>query len=300
MSRPPFVRPYALAVTALVAISLVWGLTFILVKWTVAAIDVHYFLFLRFLVASCILLACFRRQLTQIKKPPTLKAALCLGAFMCATYLLQTEGIRFTTAANSALITGLYLVFIPLGSTWLMRRRPPRLAVLGALVSFVGLYLLTEQGVSGFTFGDGLTFLCAVTCTGHILLTGKYANRHDVAALVIVQFLFTMGVCGAITLVKGSATLALPPIAILTLLVTAVFATALAFLIQTWAQRLVDPTRTGIIFALEAVFGTLFAVWLGGESFTPAAWIGAIGMIGGMLLAESRAMVRYLIDKTVG
>ena len=118
--------------------------------------------------------------------------------------------------------------------------------------------------------------------------------------LAIFQFLFVAIICGGVSLVKESYTLSISPNAWLTVVFCGVFCTAIAFTVQIWAQRTIDPTRAGVIFALEALFGALAGHFLAGEQFTQIALIGAWLMIIGMALAEIKPMAKYLIDKLVG
>jgi drug/metabolite transporter (DMT)-like permease len=68
--------------------------------------------------------------------------------------------------------------------------------------------------------------------------------------------------------------------------VTAVFATALAFALQTWAQQYTTATRTALIFALEPVFALAVAVVAGGERLTLAAVLGGSLILAGILAVE--------------
>ena len=114
------------------------------------------------------------------------------------------------------------------------------------------------------------------------------------------QFIFVSIMSGALALVKGEFTAEIPDIGWLTILITAVFATAFAFTVQTAAQRIVNPTRTGIVFAMEAVFGALFGFLIGGELMTHASFVGACLMVAGMFISEIRPIVRFAVDKIVG
>lgn len=287
------------AIAGLFAVTVIWGSTFILVKWTVSSLDVYYFLFLRFLIATAFLGILFHKHLKKTKKS-TIGAAFILSLFVCGTFASQTEGLRFTSASNSALITGLYLVLIPVVSTLFFRQKPELQTIIGAVTSLAGLYLLTGFSIGGFNFGDGITLICAVTCAFHIILTGKFARSHSLIPLVLFQFIFVTLFSFLITLAKGSFTINIQPIAWITILITSILATALAFTVQTLAQRVIDSSRTGIIFALEAVFGVLFGYLLGNEVLTTVSLIGAVLMVLGMAIAESKPAAKYLIDKITG
>jgi drug/metabolite transporter (DMT)-like permease len=288
-----------MALFGLLIVTIIWGSTFILVKWTVAELDVYYFLFLRFLVATVLLAVFFHRHLKKTRLS-TIGAAFILSIFLMSTFASQTEGLRFTTASNSALITGLYLVLIPLFSICFLRNRPQVLPSFGAIISLIGLYFLTQYSLSGFNRGDGITLICSASCAFHILLTGRFTIRHNLIPLVLFQFIFVTIFSGGVAAARMSFTTQISPIAWLTIFITGALATAVAFSIQTAAQRVLDPTRTGIVFAMEAVFGTLFAYLIGGEMLTYISFIGACLMVSGMVIAEIKPVAKYLIDKIAG
>ena len=274
-----------LAIGALVVATCSWGFTFILVKWTVATVNVYYFLFLRFALAFLLMVLVFPRQTAR---PPqgTLRAAFILSLFLAAAYITQTVGLRWTTAANSSLITGLFIVLIPLFlfAFWKTRIRLGSLA--GIALAIAGLFLLTHYNFVGANFGDAITLLCAVVCAFHVILTGRYGRAHRLIPLVMYQFLFTALWCGIFLPWQWPFAWNLPPIGWWSLVIGAVLANVLAFLLQTWAQRRLDATRTGLVLTMEPLFGTLFAIWLGHETFTQTGWIGAALMIVGVVVSE--------------
>lgn len=288
-----------LAILSLLAVTAIWGSTFILVKWTVESLGVYYFLFLRFTLATVLLILIFHRRILKTSWR-TIWASLLLSCLMFIVFATQTEGLKLTTASNSALITGLYMVLVPLFSLIYPRRRPDPLAVVGIVMALLGMILLTQYSFTGMNAGDLITIVTACACAWHIILTGQFATEHSIIPLVVFQFIFVSSFSLIATIINGEFTSDIPQIGWITIIVTAVFATALAFTVQTAAQRIVNPTRTGLVFAMEAVFGALFGYLIGGELMTQASFIGACLMVGGMFVSELRPIVRFAIDKIVG
>lgn len=287
------------AFAALVFITIIWGSTFILVQRSVAELEVYYFLFLRFGIAAAAMALIFRSKI----KPPTrstIRSAFILSIFLFGGYAFQTEGLRFTTSSNCALISGLYLIFIPLFSIAFFKNKPRAIHVIGTCVSLVGLYFLTQYSPAGFNLGDGLTLISAISFAFQIILVGQYTKSHNLAPLVFFEFLFVALFSLAIALTRMKFTVDFSTTAIATLLITGLIATAFAFAVQAKVQRYIDPTRVGIIFALESVFGMLFGVFVGNEVLTALSLFGAILMVCGMMVAEAKPIVRYLIDKITG
>lgn len=287
------------ALASLIFITFIWGSTFMLVQRSVAELEVYYFLFLRFAIAAAAMALIFRSKI----KPPTgstIRSAFILSIFLFGGYAFQTEGLRFTTSSNCALISGLYLIFIPLFSIALFKVRPRTIHVVGACVSLAGLYFLTRYSPTGFNLGDGLTLISAISFAFQIILVGQYTKSHNLAPLVFFEFLFVSLISLAIALTRMKFTIDFSMTVIITLLVTGLIATAFAFAVQAKVQRYIEPTRVGIVFALESVFGLIFGVFVGNETLTMLSFAGACSMICGMMIAEAKPVVKYLMDKITG
>ena len=280
-----------LAVILLSFVTIIWGASFIFVKWTIQEVDVYYFLFVRFLLAFLILAITFYKRILKVDLK-TIRASLILGTLLFIIYATQTEGLRFTTASNSALITGLYLVFIPIFLVIFYKTKSNIFSIVGVVCSFIGMYLLTKYSFHGVNIGDFLTLICAVASAWHIILTGIFVKKYNVIPLVCFEFLIIAILSGVITFVKGEMVYQIPQIALFTIILTAIFCSVFAFLVQGIMQRVVDPTRIGIIFALEGAFGAFFGWWLGNEILTTISLIGACLMFLGMVISEMRSLFK--------
>jgi drug/metabolite transporter (DMT)-like permease len=268
---------------AMVAVTAVWGSTFVLVRDAVAQIPPFTFIAYRFLAAA-LLLAALRPRLAAVGSPE-LAAGAAAGLALFAGYGFQTVGLQYTTASNAGFITGLSVVLTPLLAGLVLRQSPGRWPATGALLAAVGLGLLSLQTLE-VRRGDALVLGCAVAFATHILLLGRYAPRLSTYRLAIVQMatagllgLAWAGVAGDLV-VPGSAGVWVA------LAITSVAASAAAFLIQTRAQREVSPTRTAIIFTMEPVFAGLFGFLLASERLSARGWLGAGLILAGMLVAE--------------
>jgi len=288
-----------ISILGLLFTTVIWGATFILVKWTIEELDVYYFLFLRFFAATVFMLIIFGKRLRGIDKD-TIFSSLILSILFGGSFILQTEGLSKTSATNTAMITGLYLVIIPIISSLFLKESIRLLSIIGCVFSIAGLYLLTQYNYSGISLGDLLALGCAFGFAWHIVLTGKFTKRHKTIPLVLFQFIFISIFFGIITLAKGSYTAHISEISWITIAITSILASVFALIIQTAAQKHVDPTRVGIIFALESVFGAFFACRIGGETITNLALAGAGLMLIGMILSEIHPIVKSLLKKIVG
>jgi drug/metabolite transporter (DMT)-like permease len=269
---------------AMVAVTAVWGSTFVLVRDAVAQIPPFAFIAYRFLAAA-LLLAAVRPRLAAGGQPGLVAAGAAAGLALFAGYGFQTVGLQYTTASNAGFITGLSVVLTPLLVALLLRQPPGRWPVAGALVAAAGLACLSLQRLEVHR-GDALVFGCAVAFATHILLLGRFAPRFSSYRLAIVQ-LGTAGL-GGLAWAGVAGDLAAPGSVEVwvALAITSVVASAAAFLIQTRAQREVSPTRTAVIFTMEPVFAGLFGFLLAGERLSGRGWLGAGLILAGMLIAE--------------
>jgi drug/metabolite transporter (DMT)-like permease len=277
---------------ALAFCSLLWGVTFVVVRNALDHISVFLFLAVRFSLAA-LLMALFRPAgLCKLKKDE-LFAGAALGLFMFGGYAFQTAGLQYTTPAKSGFVTGSSVVLVPLllGIFW--GRRLTLWVYGGTVAAVAGLYLLTvpAEGVSRLNHGDLLTLGAAGLYAVHIILVGDYTRRHSVAALSVLQ----VAACASLAWVATAAASATAwqPARFdwrwelgAAIAICAVFATAIAFSTQLWAQQYTTPSHAAIIFTLEPVFAVITSYLVIGERFNHRAMLGAAFVLTGILIAE--------------
>ncbi len=268
---------------ALIGVTAIWGSTFVVVKDAVERMPVTDFLTWRFGLATLSMLVLRPRSVAALGGAGR-RVGVLLGLALGSGYLLQTLGLQHTSAAVSGFITGMFVVLTPLGAALLLRQAPGRLAWTAVGIATVGLGLLSLQG---FAVGGGelLTLGCAAAFALHIVGLGRWSASYDAFGLAVVQLLTTAVLCG---LVAAPGGLVVPPDRSVwaALALTSLAATALAFVVQTWAQAHLAPTRAAVIMTLEPVFGGLFAVLLAGEVLGPRALLGAGLVLVAMVLTE--------------
>ena len=274
----------------LLLVAFFWGTTFIIVKSAVSQVGVYEFLLARFILAFVLMLALFHKRIRPVHGP-TVLAGVVLGIILFAAFAFQTWGLTLTTATNTAFITGLNVIMVPILSFILLRRPPAPLAGAGVLLAAAGLYILTGGAPTRWTPGEFLVFMCAVSVAFHILLTGHYAVHLEAIALATWQLGTVAALSFGFSLARGTLNVQFPVSVWATAGFTAVFATVFAFAVQTHAQRYTPPTRTALIFTAEPVFGALFAHGYGGELLLERHLIGGGLIFLGMVLAQIRPQV---------
>ncbi|MFT8871235.1 MAG: DMT family transporter [Sporolactobacillus sp.] len=289
-----------LADSALLGITFIWGTTFIIVQNTLDKLPPLAFNAWRFLLAALFLIAWqlfFRKRpastRTPLYSPRMLLTGSLLGIFLFVGYLCQTVGLLYTSASNAAFITGLSVVFVPILSALLLRRRPPLNAVAGVAFSTAGLFFLTTRGTLALNRGDWIVLICALAFAMQIVFTEKWTAEFASLPLTIVQLttvallFFLFGAffdAGKLVNVR----LLLEPGVFLVVLFLALAATAIAFLLQTVLQKETPATHVGIIYIMEPVFAAFTSILFQHVTLGIAELSGCALILLGMLLAELR------------
>jgi drug/metabolite transporter (DMT)-like permease len=280
---------------ALALVAFVWGASFVVVKQALSGISIVYFLAIRFSLAAACLFVIFLPPFLRAGPIAVWRGLRCgaaAGAFLWLGYMLQTFGLKYTTAGKSGFLTGLYIVLAPLVSAIVYRRWPQRRELFGIAIASVGMILMTFPAVGSrlnFNRGDLLTIGCAVAYAFHLLVLGYFSQRELFQAVALGQIL-----CAAL-LSTGSLVVEPPrvrwtPNVTFAILLTSVFATALAFALQTWGQKFTTATRTALIFTLEPVFALMAAVLVGHEPLTASAVVGGALILAGILAVELKPL----------
>ena len=270
---------------ALAGVAVVWGATFPLGKLVLRHLGPFQYLGLRFGLAA-VLMAPLAWGERRRLGPDGLRAGVLAGAVLFAGAALQTVGLRSTTASNAGLITGLNVVMIPLILLIWRRRAPNRILAAAVLLAVAGLWLLLWQG-GRLGAGDALVLGCAVALALQAIVVGQVAASVPAAAFACVQ-IATVAVLAAVPAVTVEpAPAAVPGPVRGAIVFMAVAATLGAYIAQAWAQRVVSPTRTGLLFAVEPVAAVGFGVaWLG-EPFGPRQAAGAAAILLSVLIGEA-------------
>jgi drug/metabolite transporter (DMT)-like permease len=279
---PPRPRTFA-ATLGLLALTAVWGSTFVLIKDVVGRMRVVDFLAVRFAVAALVMLVLFAGPLLALERRQ-LRRALLLGLVYGAAQLLQTWGLRLIAPSVSGFVTGMYVVFTPILGWLLLRQRVSGVVWLAVALATGGLALLSLHGVSVDT-GVWLTLAAAALYALHIVGLGRWSRSEDALGMSVLQVVAIAVVCLLATLPQGPA---LPPdrSAWLAVLYMALVAGAGALLVQTWAQSHLPPARAAIVMTTEPVFAAAFAVALGVDALTWRMLVGGVLVLGAMYLVE--------------
>ena len=215
------------------------------------------------------------------------RAGALAGACLFAGYVFQTFGLKYTTPAKAGFLTGLYIPMVPILSALVYRKAPEVSEALGVVSAFAGMALMTlQREFLAIGAGDLLVMVCAIAYAFHILVLGRFAAHASVPVMSLVQIVTAALLGGICFWWAEPIRIAWTPSVMLALAITSLLATAVAFLIQTWAQQHSTPTRTALIFALEPVFAWATSYLLAGELLNSRGIAGAALILAGIVLVE--------------
>jgi drug/metabolite transporter (DMT)-like permease len=265
----------------LTAVAAIWGSAFLSMKGTLERLDVNSFLAWRFTIATLFLILIRPSVLKRIDLP-FLKKGVILGIFLSSGYIFQSFGLTLTTVSNTGFITGLYVVLTPIVAAVILRKNITLVEWFAVLIATAGLALLSFNGFE-FGLGEFLVLVSALLFAFHIVGLGEWSKGLDTYALTVLQ----LGTCAVVTfLASFKSGFSMPPDSGVwwSIIYTALFATALAFIVQTWAQSFIAPSSVAVILAMEVVFAAGFGIWLLDEPVTLRIALGGILVIASMYL----------------
>ncbi|KAF2415186.1 EamA family transporter [Microbacterium sp. B35-04] len=282
---------------ALIAITAVWGATFLIVHIAVQYSGPWFFVGMRFLTAGVITAVVFAKVLSGLTWKE-IWAGCAIGLMIYLGYGLQTVGLQTINSSTSAFITSLYVPLVPV-LQWIVFRKPPGLLTwLGVALAFTGLLLLADPGNVGFSFGAGeiATLASTLPIAAEIILIGFFAGKVHLGRVTVVQLLVA-GLLGFATMpVVGEQA----PEFSWVWLAAAVALGAASCLIQitmNWAQRSVSPTRATIIYAGEPVWAAIIGR-IAGDRLPPVAIAGAVLIVAGAVVSELKPRERTETDES--
>ena len=249
----------------LTTVSAIWGSAFVVMKDTLHRLDVNSFLAWRFMIATLFLLL-LRPSVLKSFNVAFLKKGVLIGTFLGSGYIFQSFGLTLTTVGKTGFITGLYVVLTPIVAALFLKKSITKLEWGAVLLATAGLALLSFKGFE-IGLGEFLVLVSALLFALHIVALGEWASDLDTYSLTVLQ----LATCSVITFLASlKSGFHIPPDAGVwkAIIYTALFATSLAFIVQTWAQSFIPPSSVGVILAMEVVFAAIFGIWILNESLT--------------------------------
>lgn len=274
----------------LLFVTVSWGLSFPTIKIGLNYISPVFFVFIRFTLTLIIFYLIFRKKLALLKKENIFKGII-LGIFLFSGFLTQTIGLKYTTASNSAFITGTNILIIPFAQIMIIRKFPKFENILGIIVAFAGMYYLTGFEDMKINIGDFFTFLCAISFAFQIVMLDYFSRTTDYLSLIYGQFI-AMSVFSLVTTIvfefpSGNELIFIPNYTLLfVILFNTVFSTLIALFLSGKYQKYTTPVKAGLIYNSEVVFAVIFAYLILNEVLSGKQITGALLILAGVLISE--------------
>lgn len=275
-------REELLAIGALLLATSAWGGTFVVVKSAIAQMPLMDLMAWRWIIAVSVLVA-IRPRCLFVSRTTYLRGA-AVGVTTFLGYLFQTIGLQTTSASVSGFITGMFVVFTPLLMWAFFRERLTASIWIAVLLAMGGLASLSLRGWS-FGVGESWTLLGAFFWAGQIITLARWSTRENAYSMATIQ----LGTAGILFIIGATPDgITMPPTqdVWIGILILSVFASAIAFSVQTWGQSHLDATRAAVIFSTEPIFAAIFGIWIGGDQITTRFLIGAALIFAAMLISE--------------
>jgi drug/metabolite transporter (DMT)-like permease len=250
---------------AMLATAAVWGGSFVLMKDAIVQQDVYSFLSTRFVLAALLMIA-YRPTVFRGLSSRFIKQGVLAGVLLSGGYIFQTLGLAKTTVSNTGFITGMYLVFTPLISLIILKRKVLLVQWFAVAIAMIGLILISYNGISIGT-GEILVLISALAFGAHFVALGEWSNGKNTYALTLIQILTVSAIATVCAFINGFE---VPPSASVwqAIAFTAVFATFLAFLVQTKAQSVMSATVASVLLAMETPFAVVLGVLILNDPLT--------------------------------
>lgn len=280
---------------ALIGVTFLWGTTFLIIHTAMHSSGPLFFVGFRFVLAGCFASIVFWRSLQKLTIGD-LVAGAAIGVAIFVGYGLQTAGLKTITSSQSAFITAVYVPLVPLLQWLVFQKKPGLTSLIGVVLSFIGLLLVSGQGLNGIAFSKGefVTLVSAFAIAAEIILISLFAGHVDSCCVTVVQ-LYVAGLLSfAVMPVNGEHIPAFSWGWFLAGLALALMS-ALIQLTMNWAQKSVSPTRATIIYAGEPVWAGLVGR-LAGDRLPPSALLGGVFIVIGILVSELKPKRRAKKD----
>ena len=269
----------------------IWGTAFVAQK-SGGAIGSFTFNGIRTFIGGLVLLPLVIRNHKDKSLPLFTKEELT-GGIVCGFFLfvaasLQQFGLAYTTAGKAAFITTLYVVFCPILSLIVHKKKTRPLVWLCVVLDVIGLYLLCMTDASfSIQIEDTLVILCAVAFAGQMVAVDNFIDRIDGIKLSCIQFLFS-GLLGIICMFifEGPVSVSNIMTAWFPILYAGVISCGIAYTFQVLGQKEATPTIAALILCLESVFGVLAGAVILGETMTMREIFGCIIMFAAVVISN--------------
>lgn len=279
-----------LAIGGLILVTVIWGGGFVASDMALGSMKPFQIMMVRFLLASVLMgmisMGQHKKEGKLENRAGAIKAGILMGIALFAGFALQIIGLQYTTPSKNAFLTALNVVIVPFIAFIILKKKVGMKGIIGAIMSVIGVALLSLNGNLTLSLGDGLTLLCAVGFAFQIFFTGEFVKKYPASVLNMVQMI-TAFVLSAVSLVIfGENDFQVTTQGWLSVLYLGVISTTVCYLLQTACQKYVDETKAAIVLSMESVFGTIFSIIILHEVITLRMVIGCATILAAVIISN--------------
>lgn len=292
-----------LAIGALILVTVIWGGGFVASDIALESMKPFQIMMVRFLLASVLMGVISRGQRKSEEKlkdrAGVIKAGVLMGVTLFMGFAFQIIGLQYTTPSKNAFLTALNVVIVPFIAFVILKKKIGAKGIIGAVMSVLGVALLSLNGSFTVSLGDGLTLFCAVGFAFQIFFTSEFVKKYPASVLNTVQ-MFTAFVLSAISLmIFGGNDFQVTTQGWLSALYLGVVSTTICYLLQTACQKYIDETKAAIILSMESVFGTIFSILILHEVVTVRMVIGCAVILAAVIISNMSETSEKIKDKEI-
>ena len=269
----------------LVLVTVIWGGTFAFIKTGLEDSSPLMLLAVRFGAAFLLFTVLYYKKF-QFHGRQTIINGIVLGIFMFIGYAAQTVGLAYTTASKAGFISFTFALFVPFLQIWILKRRPLMGNVLGLIVVFAGIWIISRPTGGPFNIGDFIMVFAAVGYAFFIIFMDIINKKESPELMTSIQFLVTAVLSFAASFIFETPKLSITPSFLLSIAYLVILGSVFCLYMMNLYQKDTTPMRAVLIYVLEPVFGVLFAVILLGEAFSLREAGGALLILVGVLVSE--------------
>lgn len=292
-----------LAIGGLILVTVIWGGGFVASDIALESMKPFQIMMVRFLLASVLMGVISRGQRKSEEKlkdrAGAIKAGILMGVTLFMGFAFQIIGLQYTTPSKNAFLTALNVVIVPFIAFVILKKKIGAKGIIGAVMSVLGVALLSLNGNFTVSLGDGLTLFCAVGFAFQIFFTSEFVKKYPASVLNTIQ-MFTAFVLSAISLmIFGENDFQVTIQGWLSALYLGVVSTTICYLLQTACQKYIDETKAAIILSMESVFGTIFSILILHEVVTVRMVIGCAVILAAVIISNMSETSEKIEDKEI-
>ncbi|MBC5682656.1 DMT family transporter [Ruminococcus hominis] len=292
-----------LAIGGLILVTVIWGGGFVASDIALESMKPFQIMMVRFLLASVLMGVISRGQRKSEEKlkdrAGAIKAGILMGVTLFMGFAFQIIGLQYTTPSKNAFLTALNVVIVPFIAFVILKKKIGAKGIIGAVMSVLGVALLSLNGNFTLSLGDGLTLFCAVGFAFQIFFTSEFVKKYPASVLNTIQ-MFTAFVLSAISLmIFGENDFQVTIQGWLSALYLGVVSTTICYLLQTACQKYIDETKAAIILSMESVFGTIFSILILHEVVTVRMVIGCAVILAAVIISNMSETSEKIEDKEI-